>query len=231
MTICRAALDTSCNACLAVQLDGDVAVNATLSTRDRDTDALLVPWIVETLSSADLALPDIEEWIVGVGPGSYSGIRTGIAVVRGVCRGTGARRFGCASSLALARQALPRCAEGDRIAVVHDARRQQVIVSRYQVRDSQAVPLDEPEAIPFDQAIQEAPAWAAAVTPHGDRIADFATRLETATRLLGADHVDAREFLRAGLVPPASAPETEASLEPLYVRPAVFVPPAPIRKV
>jgi tRNA threonylcarbamoyladenosine biosynthesis protein TsaB len=90
------AFDTSSSACTAALFDGS---GACLARRDeligRGHSERLVPMIAELLDgrSADKIL-------VGVGPGSFTGIRVGIAAAHGLAIGWGAELAGI-SSLAL----------------------------------------------------------------------------------------------------------------------------------
>ena len=78
-----AALDTSCGAAFAVKCDGRLRVNANLALTGRDSDRELVPWIARCLEAESIEFAAVNRWSVGIGPGSFSGIRAGIALVKG----------------------------------------------------------------------------------------------------------------------------------------------------
>lgn len=90
------AIDTSTAACTAALFDGD---DACIGRRDeligRGHAERLAPMLAELLdgTAADTI-------IVGIGPGSFTGIRVGIAAAHGLAIGWGAALFGM-SSLAL----------------------------------------------------------------------------------------------------------------------------------
>ncbi|MEO5774242.1 MAG: tRNA (adenosine(37)-N6)-threonylcarbamoyltransferase complex dimerization subunit type 1 TsaB [Sphingomicrobium sp.] len=90
------AIDTSSAACTAALFDGS---NACIASRDevigRGHSERLVPLIAELL---DGRMPEMI--IVGVGPGSFTGIRVGIAAAHGLSIGWGVPLAGM-SSLAL----------------------------------------------------------------------------------------------------------------------------------
>ena len=222
-----AALDTSCGASLAVSRDGRIVFQGTLPGRQRETDRDLVPWVQAGLSQAQVDVAAVRRWTVGVGPGSFSGIRTGIALVRGVCAVTGAACRGVPSSAALAR-ALAEHLTGDAsIGVLHDGRCGQVILSRYQWSGGalRAVGPASAES-PADLAGAEL-VCARYITVHG---AVLLPLLPEPIRLvtLAVAAIEARCLLAVsdGEWPVDSA-AVAASMEPVYVRPPVFVAPCP----
>ena len=90
------AFDTSSSACTAALFDGSGACIASADERiGRGHSERLVPMIAELLDG-DKA----DEVLVGVGPGSFTGIRVGVAAAHGLAIGWGARLSGM-SSLAL----------------------------------------------------------------------------------------------------------------------------------
>lgn len=89
------AFDTSSAACTAALFDGDVCVAQRDELIGRGHSERLVPMIAELLDGARAT------WIVvGVGPGSFTGIRVAIAAAHGLAIGWGAELAGM-SSLAL----------------------------------------------------------------------------------------------------------------------------------
>jgi tRNA threonylcarbamoyladenosine biosynthesis protein TsaB len=61
----------------------------------------VLPLIDELLRAAGWAAVDVERWGVGVGPGSFTGIRVGLALVKGIVIATGAELVGVSSFDAL----------------------------------------------------------------------------------------------------------------------------------
>lgn len=220
----HAALDTSLAAAFALAEDGRILANCALAKQGRDSDEFLVPWLMETLQGLGLNLADIRQWSVGTGPGSFSGIRVGISWVLGVCAATGAGVRGVPSSLALARAIAIQT--GD-VAVLHDARRSQLILSPYRIGPAGPVATAEPCVVTPTDLLAQAAGYGAFVTAQGPVAELLAGQL--GERLEVRDGIDARELLAVSDIPwPTSPAETTASLEPVYVRPAVFVKPRPV---
>lgn len=232
-----AAFDSSAGAALALAQGVRVVARRTLPAAERERDADLAAWCLAACREAGVSLAGIRSWTVGLGPGSFSGLRAGIAFVQGVALGSGARVRGLPSSLGLARMAVDEArAVPARVGVLHDARRGQLIVSVWVFagggwREAGSAGVREPGDVAAELA-----ACDYLVTPHA---ATVAPRLEAAARarLQAVEALDAATLLAPpGWSWPVAGDEAGtdaatlgavAALEPIYVRPPVFVPPQP----
>jgi tRNA threonylcarbamoyl adenosine modification protein YeaZ len=88
-------IDTSSAACTAALFDGETCVDSRQEILGRGHSERLVPMLDEMLDGRTAA-----KILVGVGPGSFTGIRVGIAAAHGLAIGWGAAIAGL-SSLAL----------------------------------------------------------------------------------------------------------------------------------
>lgn len=85
----------------------------------------LLPMVEEMLAHAQITLRDIDTIAVAQGPGSFTGIRIGVATVKGLCWGAEKKAVGVSTLEAMSRNAV--FAAGDSvICPVMDARRAQV---------------------------------------------------------------------------------------------------------
>ena len=225
----RAALDTSHGVSFAVEVEAGRVVGAGLDLVGRESERELVPWVVSCLEQEGLRLADVRAWTVGTGPGSFTGIRVGIAFVRGVCRWSGGTCRGVPSSFALAAAAVGGCPVGGRIGALHDARRGQVIVTVYECGAEAGMVARSPaRLVPGDELAGALSECTRLVTVHADRIGALVPE-PLRERLVCLPGVDATLLLRkraSGTEGPDSA--VDSSLEPVYVRPAVFVAPRPL---
>jgi tRNA threonylcarbamoyladenosine biosynthesis protein TsaB len=71
----------------------------------RATAEALLPAIDALLADADLALAAVEGFAVSIGPGSFTGLRIGVATVKGLAFGTGRRAVPVSTLAALAAHA------------------------------------------------------------------------------------------------------------------------------
>ncbi len=226
----EAALDTSSGTTLAIRTDAGV-VQDSLPLMGRDNDRQLATWIVDRLRAADCRPRDVQRWTVGTGPGSFTGIRVGIAFVKGVCTSSGALYRGLPSSLALAAAAADRAATANRIGVLHDARRGQLILSLYRREQNELQAEGTPQVHTPEQLAAMADQCQAWVTAHAE-VARALLPDAMCGALLDVEQIDARKLLtQPSWGWPETARDADASTEPVYVRPAVFIAPTAPREV
>ncbi|MFH1339101.1 MAG: tRNA (adenosine(37)-N6)-threonylcarbamoyltransferase complex dimerization subunit type 1 TsaB [Candidatus Omnitrophota bacterium] len=92
---------------------------------------LLLPTIKKALARAKLSLKQIDYLAVGLGPGSFTGLRIGLATIKGFAAALEKPVVGLPALDILARNALP--ANGEIVCPVIDARRNLVYSALYKV--------------------------------------------------------------------------------------------------
>ena len=113
----------------SIALAKDAVLLASLDELDfgRNLDVEFLPCLQSFLAEHGFALKDVDGWTVGIGPGSFAGIRFTLALVKGICAVTGAKARGVPSSFAIA-VALGKTGS---VCVVQDARCGKVYASTY----------------------------------------------------------------------------------------------------
>ena len=119
------ALDTTGPACsVAVLADGVLAAHCRVEA-ERGHAVLLMPMVESVRQEAGLEHAAIDLYGVTVGPGSYTGIRIGLAAARGMALAAARPLFGMTATLAVARR-LARLAPdrtGTQLAIALDTKR------------------------------------------------------------------------------------------------------------
>jgi tRNA threonylcarbamoyladenosine biosynthesis protein TsaB len=151
------ALETATVACSVALVADDGAVLA--ESIDREGPAhtqRLLPGVHAVLRAAAVELDDVETIAVGLGPGSYTGMRIGIATARALAQaGDGVRLVGVPTLGALAwalaagsRASAPvdRATVGHVVALV-DGRRKEVFAACYALRAGLPAPVEEAPAV------------------------------------------------------------------------------------
>jgi tRNA threonylcarbamoyladenosine biosynthesis protein TsaB len=116
----------------------------------------LMPMVDRVMREAQLSFRKIDRIVVTNGPGTFTGVRTGVAAARGMALATGAKIVGMSSLWAIARSAVaelhpmgrpdPGC---EALLVVMDARKGQVYA---QVVDAYGTELTSPLLLNLDDA-------------------------------------------------------------------------------
>lgn len=176
----------------------------------------LVPSLDALLRELGRRPADLARIVVGLGPGSFTGLRVGIATALGLARATGAALTGVPSLEALAYAELVPGEEGT---VLLDARAGEVYLARYRRTEDDVLALVPPLVLPAAEAARHVPPEGRIL---GDRTVAQAARLDPRARArLSEDRVPgaaallelgARRFAREGASPPEA-------LQPLYLRP------------
>ena len=104
--------------------------------------AALVPMIEKLLAKARLKIQDVDVIAVGVGPGSFTGLRVGVATAKILGYVLKKKLVGVSSLEAVAREA--SAGKDGRVAVALDARRSQVYGAVYERRGGMVKELRKP---------------------------------------------------------------------------------------
>ena len=110
----------------------------------------LLPMAEELLHGTDTALGDLDGVAVAVGPGSFTGVRIGVAAVKGLCFGAEKPAAGVSTLEAMAWNGLA-AAPGEIVCCCMDARRGQVYNALFEISDGARARLFSPRAVPLSE--------------------------------------------------------------------------------
>lgn len=193
-------VDTSISACSVALTGGGRLLGEYLLNLDRTLSERLIRSIDLLLKDVGLAVADLDGFGVALGPGSFTGLRIGVATVKGLALATGKPVVGF-SSLAMLAMNLPWALHP--VCPMFDARKQEVYTALYSCREL-------PEALAADCVV--APA-------------DFLERVNGPAIFVGEGAFRYRELIRErmgerALFAPGSAGLPRASAGALLARDA-----------
>ncbi len=138
------AIDTSGSVCSVAVLLGDKVLAEVYVDNKKTHSQMLAPMIDDCLSRADLALQDIDLFACAIGPGSFTGLRIGVSMIKGFCQALDKKCIGVNTLDALAQNMM-----GDKriVCPIIDARRGDVYTASFnggnRLGDYRAVQLSE----------------------------------------------------------------------------------------
>ena len=194
------AIDTAGTGCSAALYDSnrEIVLGAAGANIGRGHAERLMEFVDGALEAAGLDLPAIDRIAVTIGPGSFTGIRVGVAAARGLALALGVPAVGVSTLSALA------AGRSGPLLVAMDAKRDEVYWQAFTADGSEATP-------PAIATVEEARAIAQA---HDGDIVGSASALLREEAAVGTDGVDIATVARLGarLDPQNHLPK------PLYLR-------------
>jgi tRNA threonylcarbamoyladenosine biosynthesis protein TsaB len=119
-------MDTSTTVCsVALHGDGQLVGQSSLYF-EKSHSGQLGPMIEQLVRAADLELRQLSAVALSSGPGSYTGLRIGTSMAKGICYSLGLPLIAVPTLEAMARQVRPLVEENDLLCPMLDARRMEV---------------------------------------------------------------------------------------------------------
>jgi tRNA threonylcarbamoyladenosine biosynthesis protein TsaB len=212
----------------SVGLWSDGQIIAEVSGASQNHAVSLLPFIDDTLRQAGCAIGDVDAVAVSSGPGSFSGLRVGLSVAKGLACATGVRVIPVPTLAALARSLhparLPASQREQTICTLLDAHKGELYAATF-----------APAAQGGERLTPDTVVTAEALLPHlplpclilGDAVVTYGAflreRLGDAVTLLPFDAYAPRGGAVAALAAeslPAGAGTDATHLEPCYIRPS-----------
>jgi tRNA threonylcarbamoyladenosine biosynthesis protein TsaB len=181
--------------------------------------------ISDLLTACDRRLPDVEAYAVGLGPGSFTGLRIGLATFKGFAYAN-RRPIGGASSLAaMALAAAPAAGPGALLLPLLDAKKGEVYAGFYRVAPGGVEAVRPDAALSPEALLASLPALPAGLEPlgFGEGYAAHAARLQPRLTQLSVDvrtpsAAAVGRLAAAALRGAAFDQQRLSALEPHYVR-------------
>jgi tRNA threonylcarbamoyladenosine biosynthesis protein TsaB len=209
------AIDTALAACSTAVLDTDmpgIRGSESLPMQRGHAEALM-PMIARVMDAAQLEFAELDRIAVTTGPGSFTGLRVGIAAARGIALAAGKPTVGVST---LASYAAPQIAQRDNTPIVAaiDARHNHVYL---QVFGSGGRTLVAPRITPMREAVRAAALGAVRIV--GNAATEIAANWSAGAQ--APSLVDAQSAPDIGWVARLGAAATEtAPPKPFYLRAA-----------
>jgi len=178
----------------------------------------LLPLALELLAEAGISLAQLDRLAVGVGPGTFTGLRIGVATARALAQAAELPLVGVSTLRSLAAGAAALAADGRPVLAVLDARRGEAFAAAWGV--GRPTPLLAPVALAPDALAAAVGELSAAPLAVGDGAVRFRHELEAAGAVVPADdsavhRVDAAVHARLAV---AMEPDAPDAVLPAYLR-------------
>lgn len=126
------ALDTASSACTVAVVDGESVLAELTLQVPRAHSTRLMPLIAQAIAESGIAKGDLDAFAVGIGPGSFTGLRIGLATVKGL---SFALDKPCVPVSTLLATAYGTGAQMGLVVPLFDAKRDQVFTAVYAAGD------------------------------------------------------------------------------------------------
>lgn len=200
------AIDTSGSGCSAAIYDSgsDIVLGKSGADIGRGHAERLMEFVDEALAAADRQIDDIDRIAVTIGPGSFTGIRVGVATARGLALALGKPAVGVSSLHVIAEEARA-AAQGRAVLAAIDAKRDEVYLQSY---DASGQAVTAPDALSVTDARERFAGFDGCVAGSGAELLGLGMPVKT------TDLVDIAVVARLGAV----ADPASAKPKPLYLR-------------
>lgn len=217
------AVDTALGACSVAVLAGDKVLAHRLEFMERGHAEALAPMVKQAMSDAGIAFAALDRLGVTTGPGTFTGLRVGLAFMRGLRLALERPLIGLTSLETIAYQALEETGLG-LAAAVHEARDDSI----YFQLCGRTAPLSQPSLTKLSDAALKIAACAEPVALAGG----------ASTKLLNSRSIKPKQIVQSTVLVPDAlwvariaqtrSPPTEVP-KPLYLRAPAAKLPGPAR--
>ncbi len=146
------AVDSSAKTASVAVVDGKTLISECFVNAGLTHSRTLMPMVDNALAQADMKIGDIDAFCVNAGPGSFTGIRIGVAAVKGLAL---FEDKPCADISTLEAAAYNFTDENCIVCVSMDARCNQVYTALFRCENSKVIRLCEDKAVSIDSLCDE----------------------------------------------------------------------------
>lgn len=169
------AVDTASKVAGAALIDGPKVLAESWLNTGKTHSQRFLPMVQDLLKNADASLQEIDGFAVTVGPGSFTGLRIGIATVKGFYQAV-KKPVACVVTLdALSRNLL---GTGGLICPIMDARKNEVYSALYREQNQKPVRITPYRAVNPGQLLKELAAFKEKVFFAGDGVPIFREQID-----------------------------------------------------
>lgn len=159
------AVDSSAKTASVAVTDGETLISECFVNAGLTHSRTLMPMVDNALSQADMKIDDIDAFCVNAGPGSFTGIRIGVAAIKGLAL---CKDKPCAGVSTLEAAAYNFIDENCLVSVSMDARCNQVYTALFRCDNSKIIRLCEDKAASVDELCEELSAYDEKIYLAGD---------------------------------------------------------------
>jgi tRNA threonylcarbamoyladenosine biosynthesis protein TsaB len=127
---------------------------------DWESSVTLIPALETLLKQRDLRVEDLAAVAVSTGPGSFTGIRVGLATAEGICLPSNLLVFGISTLEGLAENLRAAELQGEALCLI-DAQRGECFVGHYEINNEEVTELTPPQIMGFEKlpSLLKGKAW------------------------------------------------------------------------
>lgn len=146
------AIDTCCMAATSAIVEGNRLIAQTVINHKKTHSQKMMPQIESMFKLSELDIKDIDVFSAATGPGSFTGVRIGVATVKAMAQALNKPCIGVSTLMALANQVNHFSGI---ICPILDARREQVYNALFKRGEEIPIRLCEDRAIPIEELFEE----------------------------------------------------------------------------
>ena len=127
-------IESSGDVCsVAVSSDSDIIAEMSIQEKNSHS-TYLASFVDEVLQRSSFKVSDLDAVVIGGGPGSYTGLRIGCSLAKGLCFGADIPLIACSTLQAIAVSALEISPDLEQVITLIDARRMDAYVAVYDAK-------------------------------------------------------------------------------------------------